>query len=88
MCLYVCSVTCCVLLTQKRGDVVVEVISVAGLVKLQIDVRAEVVFGTEHLQPLIKTERVSLGGRLKHIIVGDRAASGVSTFMELNLVGV
>lgn len=40
------------LLTQECGNEVINFISVRRVVKLEIDVGAEVVLGTEHFEPL------------------------------------
>lgn len=39
--------------TQKSGDVVVNFISVGRVVKLQVDVGAEIVLGAENLKTLV-----------------------------------
>lgn len=39
--------------TQKSGDVVVNFISVGRVVKLQVDVGAEIVLGAENLETLV-----------------------------------
>lgn len=39
-------------LTQESGDVVVDLISVSCVVKLQVDVRAEIILSAEHLKTL------------------------------------
>lgn len=45
--------------TQKSGDVVVNFISVGRVVKLQVDVGAEIVLGAENLETLVaKWEQV------------------------------
>lgn len=44
-------------LTQESGDVVVDLISVGRVVKLQVDVRAEIILSAKHLETLRKERR-------------------------------